>query len=107
MKKYLIKYLYINNFDDDYYSIPIPTEVVCIDFKSVTVYHNWNGKEQHIYTAYNGNKYDEENNNVFDTEEEALKALREERSHFLTAYPNDWKEIIKQLQQLMEEYDGA
>lgn len=95
---------WIQNFDDDYYAIKIPTYV-----RQHTVKEYYTDKScgylRHCVTTTEESLYvnSECNTNYYLTEDEALKALREGRKQFMTNCPNDWKKIVKELQQLIEE----
>lgn len=95
---------WIHNFEDDYYAIKIPTHIRSHIVKKYYVDNSYGFPRHYVYTIeerrYENNKYKTEH---YLTEDEAIKALREERKHFLTNHPNDWKKIIEALQQLLEE----
>ena len=90
----------IRNFDDDYYDIQIPT-YVCHHTVKEYIEHN----TRHVVTTTDGGYYSnsEYRTGYYLTEDEALKALQEKRKQFLKYYPNNWKKIIEELQQLIEE----
>lgn len=97
---------WIQNFDDDYYAIKIPTHICSHTIKKYTKH------DECIPTRYQAittdNKYYENCKYRIDfylTEDEAIKALQEERNQFLTFYPNNWQKIIEELQRLLEEQD--
>lgn len=99
---YIIENVCIQNFDDDYYEIPIPVSIFkstvkeCEDWNDLTLrvkladdnfyFSNWKGERA-----------------IFHTRQQALEALKERRKRFLKDYPNDWKRIIKELNKLLEE----
>lgn len=95
---------WIQNFDDDYYAIKIPTRV-CSHTVNEYTEHNELIPTRYIITTTDNMYYSNSECRIefYLTEDEALKALREERKQFLTLYPNDWKKIIEVLQQLLEE----
>lgn len=95
---------WIQNFDDDYYAIKIPTHVCSHIVKEYTERNDCIPiRYRAITTDYGYYENCEYKTEFYLTEDEALKALREERKQFLTRYPNDWKKIIEVLQQLLEE----
>ena len=90
----------IRNFDDDYYDIQIPT-YVCSNTVKEYIEHN---TRQVVITTDGGYYSNSEcRTGYYLTEDEALKALQEKRKQFLKYYPNNWKKIVEELQQLIEE----
>ena len=88
-----IEYLWIED------SISIPTH---IKQQIVMTAEVFGGKD--IVKLMNGVLYNiKYGRNIYLTEDEALKTLQEERKQFLTNYPNDWKKIVEELQQLLKE----
>lgn len=92
------------NGDDDYYAIKIPTQVCSHTVKKYYV-DNGYGFPRHYATTTEERKYEnnEYKTEYYLTEDEALKALQEERKQFLTNCPNNWQKIVKELQRLIEE----
>lgn len=94
----------IRNFDDDYYAIRIPTHVRSHTVKEYTEHDEYIPTRYRVITTddryYENNEYKTE---YYLTEDEAIKALQEERKQFLISYPNDWQKIIEELQQLLKE----
>lgn len=97
---------WIRNFDDDYYAIKIPTHIFSHTIKEYYV-DNGYGFPRHYATTIEERRYEnnEYKTEYYLTEDEAIKALQEERKQFLTKCPNNWWSIIKELQQLLEEQD--
>lgn len=95
---------WIYNGDDGYYDIMIPTYV---STRTVDSYEERpvGGKILKAVTLENGWKLVNHGckKDFYLTEDEALKALREERKQFLTDYLNDWQKIVEELQQLLKE----
>lgn len=90
---------YISNFADGYYDIKIPAHVSQQTVTDVGIY----GSED-LVRLTNGALYNiRYGGDIYLTEDEALKALREDRKQFLIDYPNNWQKIIEELQQLLEE----
>lgn len=97
---------WIQNFDDDYYAIKIPTHVMQHTVKEYYV-DNGYGFPRHYATTTEERRYE---NNEYKTEyyltkDEAIEALQEERKRFVTDKPNNWWSIIKELQRLLEEQE--
>lgn len=93
----------IRNFNDDYYDIQIPTYV-----SSHTVEEYIEYTTRYVVITTDGGYYSnrECRTGYYLTEDEALKALREKRKQFLKYYPNNWKKIVEELQQLIEEQNN-
>ena len=96
--------VWIQNFDDDYYAIKIPTYVRQHTVKEYDTY-KYGGCLRYSVTTTEESLYvnSEHRADYYRTEGEALKALREERKQFMTSCPNNWKKIVEELQQLIEE----
>lgn len=94
----------IRNFDDDYYDIQIPT-YVCSHTVKEYVEHNEMTPTRYVVTTTDGGYYSnsECRTGYYLTEDEAVKSLQEKRKQFLKYYPNNWKKIVEELQQLIEE----
>ena len=94
----------IRNFDDDYYDIQIPTYVCPHTVKEYTEHNEMRPTRYVVITTdeeyYSNSEY---RTSYYLTEDEALKALQEKRKQFLKYYPNNWKKIVEELQQLIEE----
>lgn len=103
---YGIKYTWIKNFDDDYYDIPIPTSV----YKTTVTYYNeevatWDRNRIHVTIHLaNGIIIFNKKIELYESKEEALEALNKERKKFVKDFPNNWKKIIKVLNEILEEY---
>ena len=98
---------WIQNFNDDYYAIKIPT---CVGQRTIKKYEErpcWGKLKQSVWLEnnYELSNY-EDRKEFYLTEYEALKALRKERKHFLTNCPNDWQKIVEELQRLLEEQNN-
>ena len=94
----------IYNFDDDYYAIIIPTHVRSHTVEECTEHNECIPTRYKVRTT--NNRYYENceyKTEYYLTEDEALKALREDRKQFLIDYPNDWQKIVEELQQLLKE----
>lgn len=95
---------WIQNFDDDYYAIKIPTHVCQ---RTIKKYEERPCFGQLKQSAWLENGYElsnyEHRKEFYLTEDEALKALREKRKQFLTSCPNNWQKIVEELQQLLKE----
>ena len=93
---------YIQNFDDDYYAIKIPTHVCSHTVKEYTKHNECIPTRYRVRTTnnrfYNNSEYRTE---YYLTADEALKALQKGRQQFLINYPNNWQKIIEELQQLL------
>ena len=94
----------IRNFDDDYYDIQIPT-YVCHNTVKEYIEHN----TRYVVITTDGGYYSnsEYRTEYYLTEDEALKALQEKRKQFLKYYPNNWKKIVEELKQLIEEQSNG
>jgi hypothetical protein len=95
---------WIQNFDDDYYAIKIPTHVCQRTIKKYEERPCFGKLKQSVWleNGYELSNY-EHRKEFYLTEDEALKALREERKQFLTSCPNNWQKIVEELQQLLKE----
>lgn len=92
---------WIQNFADSYCDIKIPTHVSQQIVTDVVIYGS-----KDLVKLTNGAIYNiKYGGDIYLTEDEAVKALQEERKQFLTNYPNNWWSIIKELQRLLEEQD--
>lgn len=95
---------WIQNFDDDYYAIKIPTRVCSHAVKEYTVHDECIPTRYRVITTDNKHYENcEYRTDYYLTEDEAVNVLREERKQFLTNFPNDWQKIIEELQQLLKE----
>lgn len=95
---------WIRNFVDDYYDIKIPTYVCSHTVKKYTEHNECIPIRYRAITTDNGYYENcEYKTDFYLTEDEALKALQEERKQFLTSCPNNWQKIIEELQQLLKE----
>lgn len=98
----------IQNFDDDYYAIKIPTHVCSHTVKKYYVSNSYGFPRCYATTTeerqYENNEYKTE---YYLTEDEAIKALQNERKHFLTSCPNNWQKIVEELQQLLKEQNNV
>lgn len=108
---YGIKYTWIKNFDDDYYAIPIPTSV----YKTTIEYYSeeiatWCRNEVRVtINLANGIKVwnkEIKRCGLYKDKDKALEVLKKERKRFVKDFPNNWKEIIKVLNELLEEYSN-
>lgn len=95
---------WIQNFDDGYYDIKIPTHVKQHTVKEYYVCNGYGFPRYYATTTeerqYENNEYKTE---YYLTEDEAVKTLQKERKHFLTSCPNNWQKIVEELQRLLEE----
>lgn len=95
---------WIQNFDDDYYAIKIPTYARQHTVKEYYTDKCYGYPQYTVITTEESLYVNSEYKTVYYlTEDEALKALREERKQFMTRNHNDWKKIVEELQQLIEE----
>ena len=90
---------WIQNFADSYCDIKIPTHVSQQTVTDVVIYGS-----KDLVKLTNGVIYNiKYGGDIYLTEDEAVKALREERKQFLTVYPNDWQKIVEELKKLLKE----
>lgn len=96
----------IKNFNDDYYSLTIPTHVRQWIIKEYAERPCWGKLKQSVYleNGYELSNY-KDHKEYYLTEDEALKELRKQRKRFLKCYPNNWQKIVEELQQLLKEQD--
>lgn len=90
---------WIQNFADSYCDIKIPTHVSQQTVTDVGIYGS-----KDLVKLTNGVLYNiKYGGDIYLTEDEALKALQEDRKQFLIDYPNNWQKIVEELLQLLKE----